>query len=158
MYQIDKKRGVYIRKGFGNSYLAALAEIEDRLREAFRTLARLPDREGRWLAPPRSGMPEPAPDPWTDRRERPRLHRPRPTPEEIDRMDEALSWLLALRDGRCRGIVMARAAGASWRSVSVKYGIDRRRAKDIYINALNKICIARENLCTKKAGFLHDSG
>lgn len=46
-----------------------------------------------------------------------RVRPPAPSPEDITRMDEALSWLLWL-DAETRRIVFARSLGFSWRRVA----------------------------------------
>lgn len=71
--------------------------VGQRLREAFRTLARLPNRDLRYLFPKLCSWPELArskredfADEWT------RMPRIPPEPAAIDEMDEALQWLIPL--------------------------------------------------------------
>ena len=99
-----------------------IEEVEDRIREAARTLRLLPSMDRRFLAQLRSWWPE-APDEWSAYGAAdtcmPRLV---PSAAEIDRLDKVLAWMTALAveqlppklpedTGR---IVWARAAGASW--------------------------------------------
>ena len=107
------------------------------------TLAALPDREQRWLAPSGGGSPAPVLSPaeiqreWgldagvlaeRDRKEEQlrRATRFRPTPEEIDRCLPVLGWLTWLereRQGRAqRKIICLRAFGVSFRSIAERFG------------------------------------
>jgi len=97
------------------------------------TAARLADRERGWVRGRRIAQPMPMPEHW-DRfaalREAPAGTMLVPTmrlangPRDIAEMDEALGWLLWL-DVRPRTIVMARAAGARWRSIGRELGLSR---------------------------------
>ena len=99
-----------------------IKNVEDRIREAARTLRLLPSMDRRFLAQLRSWWPE-APDEWsayaaTDATA-PRII---PSAAEIDRLDQVLTWMTALAVERLPlklpedtgRIVWARAAGASW--------------------------------------------
>jgi hypothetical protein len=105
--------------------------VARRLEEAADVLARLPDERVRGLY-----------DLW------PRLlgepcgsARPAAAaPEAIDRMDEALGWLLWLEPGE-RQLVWLRAEGMPWKWVTRRLGIGRTTAWQRWSTALLKIAI-----------------
>ena len=91
-------------------------QLVDRLVEAGRTLKRLPLPPSAWPAKMRAVWPE-APDEWSAYGyNEVRVHRVGPSPDEIDRCDEVLGWLLWLEPD-VRKLVLARAQGASWRRI-----------------------------------------
>ena len=61
-----------------------------------------------------------------------------PTPDAIDRMDEALRWLLCLEPDEVR-LVWLRAEGVRWKSISHRFGMDRSTAWRHWSCALIKI-------------------
>ena len=61
-------------------------------------------------------------------------------PEAIDRMDEALSWLLWL-DGAERQLVWLRAEGLPWKWITRRLGIGRTTAWQRWTMALLKITV-----------------
>ena len=87
--------------------------VAHRLREAFRTLSRLPNRDLRYLFPKWHSWPEIVRSrkelDYPDEAER--MPRIRPEPQAIDEMDEALNWLLYLGD-EDRILLAAWACGA----------------------------------------------
>ena len=111
------------------------SETEERLSEAIRTLAALPDRERKWVYAKLSSWPEvlrEAVDVMSLALERLRdgkvsayeaLAEPRwqPSKEAIDRLDETLPWLTLL-DERELKIVTLRAFRVSWLKISWRYG------------------------------------
>ena len=61
-----------------------------------------------------------------------------PTPAAIDRMDEALRWLLCLERDEVR-LVWIRAEGVRWKSIAHRFGMDRSTAWRHWSCALIKI-------------------
>ena len=105
--------------------------VAERLEEALDVLARLPEERVRELY-----------DLW------PRLlgepcRQPRPAaaaPEAIDRMDEALGWLLWLEPEE-RRLVWLRAEGVPWKRVAHWLGIGRTTAWQRWTAALLQIAV-----------------
>jgi hypothetical protein len=103
--------------------------VAERLEEAADVLARLPDHQAsglhhlwpRIVGPPcsRSSMAAAA-------------------PEAIDRMDEALGWLLWLEPEE-RQLVWLRAEGVPWKRITHRLGIGRTTAWQRWMMALVKI-------------------
>ncbi|MGE0650277.1 MAG: DUF6362 family protein [Alphaproteobacteria bacterium] len=100
-------------------------KVEERLSEAADVLARLPEERVQgyfnvWpevvhgFADKVGQMPGP-------------MRRPRPLPDAISRMEEALTWLrfLAPEDGK---LVWARAEGTPWKGICWRFGIARATA------------------------------
>ena len=105
--------------------------VARRLEEAADVLARLPDERVRGLydlwprllgEPCRSARPAAA------------------APEAIDRMDEALGWLLWLETGE-RQLVWLRAEGLPWKWITRRLGISRTTAWQRWTTALRKITV-----------------
>jgi Domain of unknown function (DUF6362) len=105
--------------------------VADRVAEAADTLARLPDERVRGLyglwpklvgAPCRHARPAAA------------------APEAIDRMDEALGWLMWLDPGE-RQLVWLRAEGLPWKWITHRFGIGRTTAWQRWSTALLKIVV-----------------
>jgi len=130
-------------------------DVEDRIREAARTLRLLPSTDARYRVALRAWWPD-APDEWTayaaaDART-PRLV---PSAGEIDRLDEVLTWMTALAVGRLPPklpgdtgrIVWARASGASWprimrsRRARQRGGNSRESLRQIYRTGLVLVAI-----------------
>ena len=63
---------------------------------------------------------------------------PIPAPEEIDRLDQAMQWLLEVRNGD-RAIIMARAEGRSWRWLEDRDGRSARALKEAHERGLEGI-------------------
>ena len=63
---------------------------------------------------------------------------PIPSPDEIDRMDQAVNWLLEVANGD-RAIVMARAQGRSWRWLEDRDGRSTRALRKAHESALEGI-------------------
>jgi hypothetical protein len=63
-----------------------------------------------------------------------------PAPETIDRMDEALGWLMWLEPEE-RRLVWARAQGLPWKRVTRRLGIGRTTAWQRTTTALLKIAV-----------------
>mgnify|MGYP001549354359 CR=1 FL=1 len=135
-----RKQKAYIPIVINRAPLAAVpglswSETDERLCEAIRTLAALPDRERKWVYAKLSSWPEvlrEAVDVMGLALERLRdgkisayeaLTEPRwlPTKEMIDRLDETLPWLTLL-DERELKIVTLRAFRVSWLKISWRYG------------------------------------
>jgi len=124
--------------------LASPIDVAERLNEAIRTLAALPDGERRWLrarmtqwpalAPAseelfallvaRGGEPEPV-----------RARPPAPSPEAIDRMLPTLAWLSWL-DRRQRQVILARAHRVSWWKLSARFGVSERSVQRWHAEAV----------------------
>jgi Domain of unknown function (DUF6362) len=105
------------------------AVVADRLVEAADVLARLPEERlcGLYDLWPRIVV---EPSGWT-----------RPTaaaPEAIDRMDDALGWLMWLEPEE-RRIVWMRAEGLPWKRITSRLGIGRTTAWQRWTMALLKI-------------------
>jgi Domain of unknown function (DUF6362) len=65
---------------------------------------------------------------------------PSPSPEAIDRMDEALGWLMWLEPGE-RRLVWLRAEGVPWKRITQRLGIGRTTAWQRWTIALLKISV-----------------
>jgi hypothetical protein len=63
-----------------------------------------------------------------------------PAPEAIDRMDQALGWLMWLEQEE-RGLVWARTQGLPWKRVTRRLGIGRTTAWQRWSTALLKIAV-----------------
>jgi hypothetical protein len=66
-----------------------------------------------------------------------------PSPEAIDRMDEALHWLLWLEPEE-RQLVWLRAEGLPWKWITRRMGIGRTTAWQRWSTALLKIVVRLE--------------
>ena len=105
--------------------------VGKRLEEALDVLARLPEERARGFY-----------DLW------PRIvvepsgaaHLAAPTPEAIDRMDEALGWLCWL-DPEERRLVWLRAEGLPWKRITHRLAIGRTTAWQRWTTALLKIAV-----------------
>jgi Domain of unknown function (DUF6362) len=105
--------------------------VRERLEEAVDVLARLPEERVRGFYDlwPRVIM-EPS-----------RYVRPAAAaPEAIDRMDEALSWLMWL-DPEERCLTWLRAEGLSWKWITRRLGMGRTTAWQRWTVALHKIAV-----------------
>ncbi|KKL09796.1 hypothetical protein LCGC14_2562280 [marine sediment metagenome] len=117
-------------KNFGElSFAEAIALIEARLRMAAKTLelirrerhslpdkmrAQWPDVVHDWLA--YDGA-------WAKDRQRDAANSPAiPPPDDIDRMDQALQWLLWVPE-LSRRVLFSRAVGVSWRALAAEVGL-----------------------------------
>jgi hypothetical protein len=105
--------------------------VADRVAEATDTLARLPDERVRGLY-----------DLWPKLIGAPGRHaRPAAAaPEAIDRMDEALGWLMWLEPEE-RQLVWLRAEGLPWKWITRRMGIGRTTAWQRWTTALLKIVV-----------------
>jgi hypothetical protein len=110
--------------------------VADRLAEAADTLARLPDERLRglydlWpkLTGERCGHARPA----------------AAAPEAIDRMDEALGWLMWLEPEE-RQLVWLRAEGLPWKWITRRLGIGRTTAWQRWTTALLKIVVCLDTV------------
>lgn len=65
---------------------------------------------------------------------------PLPSPEALDRMDQAMMWMWAVKNDD-RPIVMGRAAGASWRTLEDRDGRCVRALQTVYQVALEAMFI-----------------
>lgn len=97
------------------------------LKRAILTLAAQPDRERSWLASPRSSMPEPVRDAIESYgHQAARAARFTPTPADIDRYLDVLTWLAWLgrqNDGKRNvQIITARAFGTPLWKLATRYG------------------------------------
>lgn len=105
-----------------------VSEIEDRLEEAAITLRRLPH-------PPGSG-PKGFGSSWPEYVHEARhaygYHEARmkvvPNAREIERMDEAIAWLMLIGNADDRRIVWMRAEGHRWRAICRRAGVARSTA------------------------------
>jgi hypothetical protein len=75
---------------------------------------------------------------WSAERTRPA----RPTPAQITRMDEAIGWLLWLKEDE-RKVVWARATGMSWRRIEDMDGRSTRTLQNLFASALRRILSRR---------------
>jgi len=105
--------------------------VASRLAEAADVLARLPDERVRGLY-----------DLWPKLVGEPCRHaRPAAAaPEAIDRMDEALGWLIWLEPEE-RRLVWLRAEGLPWKRITHRLGIGRTSAWQRWTTALLKISV-----------------
>ncbi len=62
-----------------------------------------------------------------------------PSPQEIDRMDEAIPWLFKIDHKRDRAVVWARAMGYPWRKISRLDGRSARTLRRKYSDLLEHI-------------------
>jgi Domain of unknown function (DUF6362) len=105
--------------------------VADRLAEAADVLARLPQERGPGLYdlwPRITGAPSSGSCPAA------------PSPEAIDRMDEALRWLGWLESEE-RRLVWVRAEGLPWKRIAHRLGIGRTTAWQRWTTALLKISV-----------------
>ena len=104
---------------------------EARRADAADALARLPDERVRGLY-----------DLWPKLVGSPCRHArpPAAAPEAIDRMDEALGWLMWL-DPEERRLVWLRAEGVPWKRITRRLGIGRTTAWQRWTTALLKIAV-----------------
>ena len=113
------------------------AVVAGRLVEAAEVLDRLPKQKVRGfysllpLLPDQSASDSARPTP------------PAPSPEAIDRMDEALGWLLWLEPEE-RQLVWLRAEGLPWKWITRRLGIGRTTAWQRWTTALLKIVVRLE--------------
>jgi hypothetical protein len=114
----------------GPRWTAAL--VAERLAEAADVLNRLPEPRGRGFYSLWPLTPE-VPD-GDGVRPRPAA----PTPEAIDRMDEAIGWLCSL-DAEERRLVWLRAEGLPWKRITYRFGVGRTTAWQRWTMALLKI-------------------
>lgn len=120
------------RRGVGIGW----REVEDRLEEAAVTLRRLPN-------PPGSG-PKGHGSSWPEYVHEARhaygYHTARmrvvPSARDIARMEEAIAWLLFIKDPDDRRIVWMRAEGVRWRDVCINAGCCRSTANRRWSAAL----------------------
>lgn len=103
--------------------------VEARLREMGTVLRALPDKDARWLVNGcRSFWPAMLQNPSEaygyNPPERTRVH---PTPDQIDRCDECLTWLMWLSEDD-RTLVLARACGFRMPIVAHRLGLGRTTA------------------------------
>ena len=104
--------------------------VAERLAEAADVLARLPDERLRGFY-----------DLWPSIVGATTGARPAAAaPEAIDRMDEALGWLMWL-DPEERRLVWLRAEGMPWKRITLRLGIGRTTAWQRWMTALLKIAI-----------------
>jgi Domain of unknown function (DUF6362) len=105
--------------------------VADRVAEATDTLARLPDQRVRGLY-----------DLWPRLIGDPYRHAgpAAAAPEAIDRMDEALGWLMWLEPEE-RRLVWLRAEGLPWKWITHRLGIGRTTAWQRWTTALLKITV-----------------
>lgn len=114
--------------------------IEGRLQEAVSCLARLPDTDRVRLTGTKTSWPDVVHDAiqsygYSDAKARPGG----PGPGEIDRMDEALSWLTMIDDYRTRKTVWMRVAGAPWYKIASRWHRSERTAQNWYKRGLSAI-------------------
>jgi len=129
------------------SFAEAIGLIETRLREAARTLSVIRLARGDLPNGYSSSWPDVVHD-WAayggevaKQRQRDAVNRPAaPSPDAMDRMDQALRWLWAVKNGD-RPIVMGRAAGASWRGLEDKDGRCIRTLQTVHAVALEAIFV-----------------
>jgi Domain of unknown function (DUF6362) len=103
--------------------------VAERFPEAVEVLARLPEERARGfydLWPKVIGAPCVSARPAA------------PAPEAIDRMDEALSWLMWLEPEE-RQLVWLRAQGLPWKRITYRLGVGRTTAWRRWTMALLKI-------------------
>ena len=116
--------------------------IAQRFEEAYETQIAMVSH-GVWPAKFRSAMPEPINDfnlsygalkyreRVSDYADRP----PRPTREQISRLDEVLGWQTLISE-QDRHILWARAAGIRWRAICKRFRISRSTANRRWLGAL----------------------
>ncbi len=130
------------RRGVGIGW----REVEDRLEEAAATLRRLPNPAG---SGPK-GHGSSWPDYVHEAKHAYGYHTTRlrvvPSARDIARMEEAIAWLLFIKDPDDRRIVWMRAEGVRWREVCVHAGCARPTAHRRWSAALLTISKAlKEN-------------
>ena len=126
--------------------------VAQRLREAFRTLSRLPNRDLRYLFPRWSSWPEIArskredfADEWA------RMPRIPPEPAAIDEMDEVLGWLFWLQD-QDRLLLSAWALGTPAYWIAKEFHCSRRSVWRQRARALGDIAV-RLNGCQSDSNW-----
>ena len=124
-------------------------KIINRLEEAAGTLRRLPDKRLQGL---KSNWPETIPTRGDYGSDEIRLRLGPPSPEAIDRMDEALEWLRWL-DTEDRQMVWLRAERIPWKMIMRKFGRSRSTVTARWKEALSQI-VAILNVSTKMSGHL----
>jgi hypothetical protein len=115
--------------------------VADRMEEAAATLKRLPDEKIRQL---KSNWPETVPV-WGDYGdEKTRLRLGPPSPDAIDRMDEALGWLNWLEPNHAR-LVWARAERIPWKLIMRQFGRARSTLSAWWMSALCQMAAILNN-------------
>lgn len=111
--------------------------VEERIKEAVRTLRRLPDEKARGYA---SFWPTLKRDPLEilNMEKRPFRLGP-PMPDEIDRMDEVLFVWLKWLEPEERRLVWMRAERVRWKIICSRLGVGRTKAWERYQKALARI-------------------
>ena len=122
-----------------NALLALAYTVADEMKDAMRTLRRLPA--------PRNSAPGPYRSAWPDIVRSPAevyaahsatMPRIRPSAQAIARMDRALSWLM-LVDQRERKILMAKAGGVPNRELARELGCSKDKVRLDHLVALLRI-------------------
>ena len=129
------------------SFAEAIGLVETRLREAAWTLYLIHTERHDLPDGYCSSWPDVVHD-WTayggevaKQRQKDAVNRPAvPSPETLDRLDQVMLWLWAVRHDD-RPIVMARAAGASWRGLEDKDGRCVSTLKTVYAVALESMFV-----------------
>lgn len=113
--------------------------VEDRFKEAVRTLRRLyvPGTKPQGYF---NGWPDMVYTAWElEMQEKLPLRLGPPAADAIDRMNETFEWLSWLDRVDERKIITMRAQGMRWKSITAALGCGRTHGWEIYKNALNKI-------------------
>lgn len=117
-------------------------DIEDRMEEAALTLRRLPNPPGSGPRGHGSSWPEYV----REARHAYGYHEARmrviPSAREIERMDEAIGWLILIPDPDDRRIVWLRADGWRWRAICNRVGVTRSTAWRRWAASFFVICKA----------------
>jgi hypothetical protein len=119
----------------------AAAAVEERLIEAARTMRRLSltprDKPMDYVA----AWPDTVQSVWEagldpdGKPVKPRPVRIAPSPQQIDRMNEAIEWLFALEAAQ-RKLVWARAMRVRWKELEFEFGLSRQWLSRRYKDAL----------------------
>ncbi len=140
------------RRGVGIGW----REVEDRLEEAAVTLRRLPNPPGSGPKGHGSSWPEYVHEAKHAYGYHTTRLRVVPSARDIARMEEAIAWLLFIRDPDDRRIVWMRAEGVRWRDVCVNAGCCRSTAHRRWSAAL--LTISKALKVKKKTEVTQSAG
>lgn len=119
--------------------------VKEHLSWAMRIIAMTPDQERRMLRGASCSLPSPIRTFWEgygSDAERRRFAAIKPTGQEIADATDAMCWLLEIKDVELRTLVMARASGARWPGLCLRFGFTRRTLTERHKKGLTIIAKA----------------